>query len=98
MSQIEQNQQQQAPTAMGTAVEFSMAWLSTQGDIGSLVQRTLLTALQEAQGLREVLQGQTQEVAKVTADLEGLRKQSHDKEWLKAQLATIPLPPQGLAQ
>lgn len=61
MSQIEQNQQQ-APTAMEAAVEFSMAWLSTQGDIGSLVQRTLLTALQEAQGLREVLQGQTQEL------------------------------------
>lgn len=90
--QNEQNQQQ-APTAMGTAVEFSMAWLATQGDIGKMVQRTLVTALQESQDLREVLQGQSQEVSKLTADLDGLRDLTHDAEWLHSQLSTIPARP-----
>ena len=94
MSQIEQNQQQ-APTAMGTAVEFSMAWLATQGDIGKMVQRTLMTALQDNDQLQQVLQGQTQEVAKITADLEGLRDLTQDRDWLKSQLSAIPTPPQS---
>lgn len=63
MAMSESNQHnQQTPTAMGTAIEFSMAWLATQGDIGKMVQRTLVTALQEAQGLREALAGQTQDL------------------------------------
>lgn len=98
--QNQQNQQQaqQAPTAMGTAVEFSMAWLATQGDIGKMVQRTLVTALQESQDLRELLQGQTQEVSKLTADLGGLRDLAHDAEWLRSQLSTIPAPPAVLSK
>lgn len=60
--QQQQAPQQPAPTAMSTAVEFSMAWLGTQGDIGKMVQRTLMTALQDNDQLQQVLQGQTQEL------------------------------------
>lgn len=70
MNEQNQQQAQEAPTAMGTAVEFSMAWLATQGDIGKMVQRTLVTALQESQNMREVLLRQTQELAKTKKALE----------------------------
>lgn len=65
MAEQQQASQQQAPTAMSTAVEFSMAWLATQGDIGKMVQRTIMTVLQDNDQLQQVLQGQTHELAKL---------------------------------
>lgn len=79
-----------APTAMGTAVEFSMAWLATQGDIGQLVQRTLITALQDNDQLQKLLQGQTHEIATLRGDLEELR--STPKQSVSEKLPKLNLP------
>lgn len=92
----EQNQQQtqtNQPTALQTAVEFSMAWLSTQGDIGKMVQRTLMTALQDNDQLQQVLQGQTQEIARARMDHETLVALSKKPEWLREQIAAIEAEP-----
>lgn len=93
MTEQQQAPQQPAPTAIGTAVEFSMAWLATQGDIGKMVQRTIMTVLQDNDQLQQVLQGQTQELASVRSELEGMQELGRDPEWLRAQLQTIPAKP-----
>lgn len=72
MTEQQQTPQQQAPTAIGTAVEFSMAWLATQGDIGKMVQRTIMTVLQDNDQLQQVLQGQTHEMAKLRETVSAL--------------------------
>lgn len=72
MTDQQQASQQPAPTAMSTAVEFSMAWLATQGDIGKMVQRTIMTVLQDNDQLQQVLQGQTHELAKLRETVSAL--------------------------
>ncbi len=84
------------PTALQTAVEFSMAWLATQGDIGKMVQRTLMTALHDNDQLLQTLQGQTQEIARYQLDHETLVALSKKPEWLKEQLEAIGAEPSPL--
>ena len=102
------NQQNNQQTPLGVAVNFSMAWLETQGQIGQQVAQMINTLLldntellqriekleSEAESLTATAKQFARERDKAQEGYEGLEQLMQDPEYVRAHLSQLPCKPE----